>query len=191
MIGSRGSKQLAATIAAPCSTLVALLMQLREALRTLSSQQYARTPLAPFAGSVGPQVRHTLDHLLTLVEGIRSGALDYDRRERGTRVETERECALEQIDTLIAEIGRLSGVDPLRPLRVALNDATPEAATQWVDSCAAREVAFIESHTVHHMALLAAMLRTLGVEPPAEFGYARSTLRFSRQSVCAPSPLFP
>ena len=40
---------------------------------------------------------------------------------------------------------------------------------------------FLLSHTVHHYALIGAILRLSGVEPPAGFGLAPSTLRHQQQ----------
>ena len=41
-----------------------------------------------------------------------------------------------------------------------------------------RELLFLISHTVHHFALIAFMLRSFGIEPGDKFGVAPSTLRY-------------
>jgi hypothetical protein len=43
-----------------------------------------------------------------------------------------------------------------------------------------RELLFLESHTVHHMALLADYVRGLGVVLDANFGKAPATIAFER-----------
>ena len=48
-----------------------------------------------------------------------------------------------------------------------------------------RELAFVVSHTVHHNAIIGIMAKLLGAEPPAEFGYAPSTIAHQRSRVCA------
>jgi hypothetical protein len=59
-------------------------------------------------------------------------------------------------------------------------------AGPWSRSTAARELQFLVSHTVHHYALIAFILRANGIDPGADFGVAPSTLahRKSQQS-CA------
>ena len=44
-----------------------------------------------------------------------------------------------------------------------------------------RELIFLVSHTVHHYALIAVMLRHQAVGLPADFGVAPSTLRHQRR----------
>lgn len=174
------------TLADACDALRSLLEQLGTALRALTNEQYGGAKLGLFGGPVGPQVRHTLDHVANLASGLAVGSIDYDARDRGTPVETDRDAALQQIDVLIARLDVARRQSPLARVRVAIRDHDAREPV-WADSCAAREIAFVESHTVHHMALIAAMLRALGIEPSAGFGYARSTLRHLRQSECAPS----
>ena len=38
-----------------------------------------------------------------------------------------------------------------------------------------RELAFVMSHTIHHLAVIALLLRDLGIEVPPRFGYAPTT----------------
>jgi hypothetical protein len=49
----------------------------------------------------------------------------------------------------------------------------------------ARELGMLLSHTVHHYALIAMLLRARGIEPPADFGVAPSTRAHWLES-CAP-----
>jgi uncharacterized damage-inducible protein DinB len=44
-----------------------------------------------------------------------------------------------------------------------------------------RELQFLASHTLHHYALIAALLRLQGVEPGEEFGVAPGTLEHRRR----------
>ena len=41
-------------------------------------------------------------------------------------------------------------------------------------------MAYVLSHTIHHNAIVAGIVKSLGVTPPETFGYAPSTLRASR-----------
>ncbi len=48
-----------------------------------------------------------------------------------------------------------------------------------------RERAFVLSHIVHHNALIAVIVRLVGAEPPADFGYAPFTVTHQRSRPCA------
>ena len=47
-----------------------------------------------------------------------------------------------------------------------------------------RELAFVLSHTVHHNALIRVMVKLLGADVPADFGYAPSTLAHRKARTC-------
>jgi uncharacterized damage-inducible protein DinB len=46
-----------------------------------------------------------------------------------------------------------------------------------VDTSIGRELAYVLSHTIHHNAIIGAMVKTLGGALPQRFGYAPSTIR--------------
>src|SRR5262249_31487082 len=102
--------------------------------------------------------------------------LSYDRRQRGTTIEYDPDAALQEIFRLKAAIDRLSSRSLDEPIRVSsLVDTSGEAIV--ATSTLGRELAFVVSHTVHHQATMAAVLALQGLEPPAAFGFAPSTLR--------------
>jgi uncharacterized damage-inducible protein DinB len=47
-------------------------------------------------------------------------------------------------------------------------------------------VAFVVSHTIHHLAVIALLLRDLAVEVPPRFGYAPTTPDFATASAGKP-----
>ena len=61
------------------------------------------------------------------------------------------------------------------------------ADVPWTASSLDRELQSLISHTVHHYALIAMLLRVSGRQPAADFGVAPSTLRYWEESrACAP-----
>jgi uncharacterized damage-inducible protein DinB len=46
-------------------------------------------------------------------------------------------------------------------------------------SSVGRELAFVVSHTIHHLAVIAFLLRDLSIEVPSRFGYAPTTPAFA------------
>jgi uncharacterized damage-inducible protein DinB len=128
--------------------------------------------LAP-GGSVGAHLRHVADYVAAFLRDLEGGAVDYDRRERDEL--TEREPARAR--------ARLGARDPARALRVRAEACLLGEA--WQPSSVARELGMLLSHTVHHYALIAMLLRARGLEPPADLGVAPSTRAHWAES-CAP-----
>lgn len=164
--------------------LVGLLGQLAELIETLTDEEYARRPVGVVASSVGGHVRHNLDHVAALLRGLRAGEIDYDRRDRGTDVERDRVAALAEVRRLGREVAAFPwGEAPavVRLTALVAPDRSPVEAATSPD----RELAFVVSHTVHHNAVIGIAARLLGVEPPAGFGYAPSTVAHRRIRACA------
>lgn len=171
----------------PVDALVGLLHQLAVFLSGLSDDQYTTSPVGPMPSSIGGHVRHNLDHIRGLVIGVEHGRIDYDARERGTPVETSRHAALTEVRLLEAKLRGISAVmlpQPIELLFLVASDAPPITVTTTIG----RELAFVQSHTIHHNAMIAAMAALLQVSVPPRFGYAPATLAFVDQAACAPSP---
>ncbi len=171
----------------PWSTpLCALLEQGADLAVALSPEAFAGvSPLAP-GGTVGAHLRHVADFVRALLRDLEGGAIDYDRRERDERVACEPGRAARLLRELGAELATLARRDPARALRVRSEACVVGPA--WQHSTLARELGGLLSHTVHHYALIAVLLRARGIEPPAELGVAPSTLAHWREehAACAP-----
>jgi uncharacterized damage-inducible protein DinB len=160
-----------------------VLRQLDDLINAMTDGQYRTKPVGVVSSNVGGHVRHCLDHIDALLAGVERGMLDYDRRQRGTDVETSRQAAL---DVLRRQTGQLLAFPPNsadRPLRLSalVNSALPPVE---VDTTVGRELAFVLSHTIHHNALIDVMARTLGVPVPERFGYAPSTIAYLEKARC-------
>jgi hypothetical protein len=126
---------------------------------------------------VGSHFRHVLDFYNCFLAGFGSGKIDYDSRERDERIEKDRLAAMTRIETTICFLQGISPVDHHTPVLVRAEDAaTGPDPSRWGRSSIRREIQFLLSHTVHHYALIALMLRLKGFEPGKEFGVAPSTL---------------
>jgi uncharacterized damage-inducible protein DinB len=158
---------------------VELLHQGAELLGRIDDRQYAEAPPDRPGAAVGGHLRHCLDFYRCFLTGLEGGHIDYDGRERDPCLETERERALALLRE-IAEALEALDADPDLPLAVR-QDEEEGAEGRWGASSLHRELQFLLSHTVHHYALIALLLRGHGVEPPAGFGFAPSTLRHLRQ----------
>ena len=164
------------------ASLDTVLLQLAEVLTTLRDAQYALRNTGPFEGSVGGHTRHLLDHVRALLDGVERQPIDYDRRERGTAIENERDAALAEITRLRTLLRSMAALSANHPLRVAAMTDGQTGRVDHVGSTLGREMIFVLSHTIHHNAMIAAMVRHDGQTPPRFFGYAPSTIAAVRSA---------
>ena len=163
--------------------LVAVLGQLAELIESLSAEQYTRKPVGVVPSSVGGHIRHNLDHIQTLLDGLARGELNYDDRRRGTDIEADRGAAVEAINYIYLRLRNSpwpAGDETFRLTQLVAPDAPPVTVWSTLD----RELAFVLSHTIHHNALIGTMARLMGVTLPPELGYAPSTLAHRRARPC-------
>jgi uncharacterized damage-inducible protein DinB len=154
-----------------------VLRQGLELVRRLDRTTFeARDPVAK--ASPGAHLRHCLDAYRCFLRDRRSGRVDYDCRERDPAVETDPTVAAGRIAEVIANLPELAA--ELERQLIVRSDCDLEDELGWTPSTVARELRYLFSHTVHHFAILAIILRLRGVEPGDDFGVAPSTLTFRR-----------
>lgn len=162
---------------------VQVLEQGLDLLERIDDRFYSETGGLPVQSGVGAHFRHCIDFYQSFLAGVASGQIDYDRRERDTLVERDRAFAATKFRIIISELQRLPPDCGEAGVWVSLEgDACASSElNRWCISTVARELQFILSHTVHHYALVALVLRLQGFEPGEEFGVAPSTLKFWRR----------
>ncbi len=139
---------------------------------------YATSTENPYRGGVGAQYRHCLDFYDCFLRDLPSRRIDYSSRERDPLVETDRGHALEKTEAICAALRRLSADRFEQTIEVKAEEASP-GAPEWAASSAIRELQFLVSHTIHHYALIAVLLKMQGFDVAREFpdfGVAPSTL---------------
>jgi len=168
----------------PVQPLVELLHQMRTLVDGLDDVDYAMPAPGRSSGGVGGHVRHCLDHVTALVAAAHTGECAYDRRARGTGIETNRHAAMRAVAELIAVVSQL---DPaLLERDIAVETQLDHAGTMMTTrSSLGRELAFVMSHTVHHNAIVGQMLQARGVSMGPRFGLAPSTPSESESFACA------
>jgi hypothetical protein len=171
-------------LAAPVQPLAGLLQQMRSMIEQMDDETYTMPPSGRSSGGVGGHVRHCLDHILALVNGTRSGVVEYDRRRRGTDVERCRVEAIRQIGDLTARLSALDDDVLEEPLLVECQ-IDPAGAMILTRSSVCREVAFVISHTIHHNAIVAQLLAGRHVALDARFGVAAATPLETQVAACA------
>lgn len=154
------------------------LDELADALLATPHTVYRARIEPAVSGTIGEHVRHTLDHVASILSNDGVDPLTYDHRERGTQVETDPSVAVRQIWRMKSGLERMRHRAMDEPIAVRTQTtASGAAVTTW--STVGRELAFVVSHTIHHQALIAVLLAWHGVTVAPRFGVAPSTPRAS------------
>ena len=159
-----------------------LIDQAIRLLKSMTDELYAETSAQlGFKETPGPHLRHCIDAYNCLLDGLSSGSVDYDARTRSTELESSRSAALESLTTLRGRMGTIED-NPDTALRVRVDIPDGADNEPSASSTLAREYQFLVSHTVHHYALIAMILRRAEFDPGSDFGVAPSTLRHWHES---------
>lgn len=163
-----------------------ILRQGADLLGAIDDSLYTKMENSRYAdgGAIGGHFRHCLEFVNCFLHGIANGRVDYDKRERNRRIETNREYAITEFTRTIQILEGISLPETGNPLLVKPEDAASEEEF-WCASSIERELEFLQSHTIHHYALIGFKLRAFGFAPPPEFGIAPSTLRFWKREKSA------
>ena len=157
-----------------------------EALLTqLSDEDYTRKVAVAFNASIGGHYRHCLDHFRSLLDAAIQGDLNYDHRERGTLIESDRFAALNATRELREGYERLEPMFLMRSLNVTCKTSYATSGSQASPSTVGREIMYSVAHAVHHYALIGVMCGVLGLEMPPGFGVAPSTLKHQAEAAKA------
>jgi uncharacterized damage-inducible protein DinB len=164
--------------------LITTQRQLADVIDSLTDDQYRQKPVGLVPSSVGGHVRHCLDHVQGVLAAAETGQLNYDHRERGTEIELNRSAALRLIRQKEGKLERLTWLKSSFPLQLTAL-LSPSLPPVTVATSLGRELAFVLSHTVHHSALVAVMVKLLGQSVPERFGYAPATIAHLERVPCA------
>lgn len=129
----------------------------------------------------GAHFRHILDHYTSLLDGLATGGVDYDRRERSEAVATDPDTALSVASDIVRQLGEVTKEDV--DLVVHCKHS-PDCEALSSRSSLIRELQFLVSHTIHHYAIIKLVLAARDVYLTEDFGVAPSTLEHQRAS-CA------
>jgi uncharacterized damage-inducible protein DinB len=146
-------------------------------LKTLKNDQYSHIQRPHFESSLGKHLRHILDHYLCFRRDFAKGIIDYDQRQRDCQLEIDKDYALCVIQQIVHFLEGLKQHASARQcLRVLMCNDVDVPEGEITESSLGRELQFLQGHSVHHYALMAAILRISGHAVGHDFGVAPSTL---------------
>ena len=153
--------------------------QLEDVLVQLTPEQYTTPCKNLFQSSLGQHVRHIIELFQGLQNGYASGNINYEKRKRDVRIETEKTTAIQQLQHIAKQLNQ-----PDKTLTLEANYNEQSAESILVSSNYYRELLYNLEHAVHHMALIRVGLQEVAnVQLPDSFGVASSTVK--HREACA------
>jgi hypothetical protein len=151
--------------------------QLTESLHQLTPTQYAQPSKILFNASIGQHVRHVVELFLCLENGYASGVVNYEKRKRDYKIETDKNFAIQLIKDIFHRLER-----PNIDLVMEAQDYEDVSGIVAIPSNYYREIAYNLEHTIHHMALIRVGINEVSsLILPDEFGVAYSTIKFRKE----------
>ncbi|MGM0984353.1 MAG: DinB family protein [Pseudomonadota bacterium] len=157
------------------------LAQLRSMVADLTPEGYRQAFGEHGRHTLGKHVRHIIDHYDALLDGLDREAevIDYEQRRRDEVLEQWPQQAashLAGIEVRLLSLGNGPSLNALS-LGYPMDDDTLTLA-----SSLNRELTFLTSHSIHHMAIIALLAEQSGIHLPETFGVHPSTLRHWQQA---------
>lgn len=151
--------------------------ELEFALMELPSQLYFHSCEQLSDATIGQHVRHVIELFQCLLDGYETGRVNYEKRQRDKRIETEKDFAVYLLGTIAVDLDK---IDKDLLLEAGLgNENLITIHTNYQ-----REMMYNLEHTIHHMALIrVAFQQMTDIVLPESFGVAPSTIQYRKTCV--------
>ena len=166
------------------------LDQAADLIESVSDDVYRYTDNKVVYSGIGEHFRHIIEHYQLFIDGMAepseevtnnpSVCVDYDARKRDVRLSSDPNFAMFTIRELQSQIASIPAQDRMIDIKMR-SSALEELNSPFSRSSLNRELQFLQSHTIHHFALIALILRVQHIEVSPEFGIAPSTLKFRQK----------
>ena len=154
-----------------------VFVQLSETLNQLTDEQYTQPSNILMNATIGQHVRHIIELFQCLEKGYGTGLVNYEKRKRDYKIETEKELAINLLKDIYRNIEK-----PNKEIIMEAEDYCETIETVAIPSNYFRELAYNLEHTIHHMALIRVGVNEVSkIELPGEFGVAYSTIKYRQQ----------
>lgn len=154
-----------------------VFVQLTESLHQLTAIQYTQPSKILFNANIGQHVRHVVELFLCLENGYATGVVNYEKRKRDYKIESDKDFAIQLIKDIYHRLER-----PNIDLLMEAEDYEEVSGVVAIPSNYYREIAYNLEHTIHHMALIRVGINEVSsLVLPDEFGVAYSTIKFRKE----------
>lgn len=144
-------------------------------LQGLNESQYTTVVKPAFQASIGGHMRHVIEHYQCFFDQFESGEICYDARCRNSDIETSKQLAVDSLHSIKQQLQALNRYELTAKLQI--KDMQTD---NLIESNIRRELLFLQSHTVHHYAIVAAMARLQGETVDHKFGLAVATRAYQQ-----------
>jgi hypothetical protein len=151
-----------------------LLAQMEALVRSVEREALTR-PGPHDGASAAAHLRHCLESFGCFLDGLPARVVDFDARPREARLERDPRAAQARIAVQRRALAEQVAGGPDLALRVRADEADAAPGEGFLASCVSRELRALASHTVHHLAIVALLLRLQGVAVDPDLGVAPST----------------
>jgi hypothetical protein len=145
-------------------------------MENISASDYNQPIPVLNSATLGQHVRHILEFFICLNDAYASGVVDYDKRMRDRRIESEKEFARHSIKQILESIEEF---DHHQAILLQMSYDRDGNDTINIMTSYQRELAYNIEHSVHHMALIRIGVNAIApyLVLSGEFGVAVSTIR--------------
>lgn len=153
-----------------------VFVQLSDSLDQLSAQQYTQPSTVLFNATIGQHVRHIIELFQCLDNGYADGIVNYEKRKRDYRIETDKKLASELLHNIYTSLNK-----PDKELILEASYDDESNSTISVNTNYYREIVYNLEHTIHHMALIRVGINEVStVVLPEGYGVASSTIKYRK-----------
>lgn len=153
-----------------------VLGELSESVMQMTDEEYCARSVQLSGATMGQHVRHIIELFQCLDSGYLSGVVNYEKRKRDIRIESDRFFALKCIRDINVSVRKED-----KPLIVEASFGTDDKLVS-VSASYYRELVYNLEHAIHHMALIRVGINELtNLILPETFGVAPSTIQYRHQ----------
>lgn len=145
-------------------------------LQQLSDDEYSKPCVQLSNSSIGEHTRHVIELFQCLESQYECGIVNYDKRQRNHKIQTNTDFAIAQIITIQNSLKK-ENKNLLLQQKIDGHEISTESNYY-------RELLYNFEHCIHHQALIkVAIIQSSTIEIDENFGVARSTIEYRNQCV--------
>jgi uncharacterized damage-inducible protein DinB len=129
------------------------------------------------ASPVGAHIRHILDRFHCFLSGLSTATIDYDDRKRDKSIENNLDAAAFALASVARRIESTEVLDATIGVRESVHHLGPAVT---MPSTVGRELMGLVTHSIHHLAIIALIVKSYGYETDSDFGKAPPTILYER-----------
>jgi len=154
----------------------ACVQQCLDIVQHLPAETYGRSTIDH--SPIGTHMRHIIERIACVLDGLESGLVDYDHRARDFEMASDPQTAVRALTRIQKALACLGpGCSPVLRVSESVHEDQPAVT---VDSSLERELMSLVSHTIHHLAIITMLARSLGHPLADHIGKAPSTIIYER-----------